>query len=182
MISKEKLLDSYIENDKGELLDAYVAAAKYHGINSYSCNTKSCCYVECYKSSKDAGFELVGCDSSGALEFTSKQLTLADFKRTKVEYVKCEIKVFHKLAEEYVNTELFYAIDDQHQLITGLETLVAAYKSDIVYRKVETEITWRDEVKELFGNSYESLRVHKMIECNNPKFIEMCHLVSNANK
>ena len=173
---KEDLLNTYIENDNGELRDLFVSTAKAMGYKSY---WEPAEYEYMEICDNGYGFKMYGLTSTVNLESTSKQLTLADFKpKTKVEYVRVELA---KLGGYNVQ-DLFFHWSESNIVnikeVTASDMLINQHKLRL---KVETEVTWKDEVKELFGDSYESLNVAKMIQCGNPKFIEMCHLASKAN-
>lgn len=65
--------------------------------------------------------------------------------RTKVEYVKVEDSIFD-LRSSLESGELYYKdIDDKFYEISGESQLVNCFDSSCVYRRIETEITERDE-------------------------------------
>jgi hypothetical protein len=107
--------------------------------------------------------------------------------RMKVDYVKLTGD-FWEVAKEYQEGKLFYKCTETC-IIDTLEQLVNLYKSDNIYRKVETEVTWQDELNSFLGRNsvlydieFQSKHVHIDTEIENDQFIEMCHLVSSMNK
>ncbi len=131
------------------------------------------------------------------------KLTLSDFQpdiKTKVEYVhiKSNDIAFWEIAKEFAESDIcnihFLSVHDDMVEVACNDILLSNYKSRNLYRKVETEITWRDELEEFLDGS---LTCHDSDspwhhvsddwvkfdgKFNNKDFIAMCHLVSNANK
>ena len=98
-------------------------------------------------------------------------------KRVEVSYVKvgapCD---FFDLKHEFRKEQLFFKNEiGKHETATTLVELVAAFDGLNLYRKVETEIDWRDELENhryVLNAPYYSMRNHP------DRFIAMCHAVA----
>jgi hypothetical protein len=113
--------------------------------------------------------------------------------RVKVEYVKVE-ESSNFIAKAMIDGEVFYS----PQGLTSFLWNGTRFESDTgrvvnvngnYYRKVETEITWRDELKDYLATPSENGEVFFKFDVFNDgghltenEFIEMCHLVSLMNK
>ena len=115
-----------------------------------------------------------------------KKITHADIgKRTKTEFVKCSfiaswaaLKTFEEGDELYLlSNEVYIKPQDIYQVVGNHDNL---------YRKVEREVTWQDEVNEFIAKSDAISLNHNLgmfqafdadsVECC--EFIRMCHLVA----
>ena len=162
MISKEKLMNGYVE-DADVIRDLFVEAAGFYDITVSTLNTGGGRFMMAYSNTKPLHF--------------SDKLTLADFKpKTKVEYVKCDRCNVIKTADL---DEVF--IDNKGKVCIR-DASVAEFLTCQLYRRVETEFTWQDDLKDLYKVIMGEDMVDFICKLKKDDFIEMCHLVSNANK
>lgn len=141
------LKNTYIENDFGELLDLYVKECNKQGIEWFEGfhgldNDDQVIFV-------DSGNELYSClkNLTGYYDCL-KQITLADIKpRTRVEYVKVEDSIFH-LKPDFEAGELYskHNKKDKYYMINTEIWLVSAMHNGNVFRKVEREIEWYEDI------------------------------------
>lgn len=115
--------------------------------------------------------------------------------RTKTEYIKLnkndkEVK-FWEVARDFAESEgiaLYFLIDDSYLPIVSNERLLAEYKDGNLYRKVEKQITWYDDVidyLESFSGDECKTFIETIMENKNTGaeghhyegFINMCRLV-----
>jgi hypothetical protein len=181
MITKEKLLNSYIENDNGELKALYIAALSSEGV--YPCGhfNENHAHLECADAC--SGVAIYGVINADYVSEGSVKLTLADFKNTKVEYEKCEFDHAWEAVKAFEcdNAEFHQKIPCGYKKIMSRECVFNRYSTGDLYRRVETEVTWLDELQrdyniEVSGNVVELKgRMDKQV------FIEMCSFVHNAN-
>lgn len=128
MISKEKLMNGYVE-DADVIRDLFVEAAGFYDITVSTLNTGGGRFMMAYSNTKPLHF--------------SDKLTLADFKpKTKVEYVKCDRCNVIKTADL---DEVF--IDNKGKVCIR-DASVAEFLICQLYRRVETEFTEQDELLE----------------------------------
>lgn len=121
-----------------------------------------------------------------------KKITLADLKpeRTKAEFVKCEFSSLSKAFEEHEKEPLHIkCVDGEFQCINDLGVLHNVNNGKDLYRKVERDVTWQDEVCEFLNEKPirgRKLSVELIAELDDiewdvisePDFIGMCHLVA----
>ena len=112
--------------------------------------------------------------------------------RVKVEYVKVRFSKLSDAFREHEESPLYICDKGQYHKANGrwIYNIVEAGEWFSLYRKVETEITWQDELKECLNSSevgigklnltmFESISSHSV---ESEEFIKMCHLVSSLNK
>ena len=120
-------------------------------------------------------------------------------KMTKAEEKKTRTKVVYERVDDYLfklrddfDKGLLYGInsDGTYWKIATSHTLAAAYKDRELYRKVEREIDWKDELESYF-DGVDYLSKSDMIksayngdesendEAWDSEFIGMCHLVAS---
>ena len=191
MISKEKLLNSYIENDNGELKMLYMDALSGHGVTTCAHFNPSRKYLECANAC--SGLAVYGVGELFSISKGSKQLTLADFKpKTKVEYFKLVgVPKLSELFEIFEADELYTKSMHCHKQVCSIEAVIKLFSNAGAYRKVETEVTWQDELISFITNCSDNSNLKYNVslidddsgmDLSEDEFIEMCHLVSNANK
>ena len=149
---KEDLVNTYIENDFGELRDLYINIALNYGVETCGgSNTDYLLNVHVI-GVKDWGFgpQLEWIDR----EFKNARLiTLSDLKPTPAKLVKVEESIFD-LKGEFERGELYFDVaavsggvflsNDEYVKVSSKESLCECYSNGNVYRQVE--IDWRDEV------------------------------------
>lgn len=160
---KEDLINTYIENDHGELRDLYLSKCEYFGFLSNSGRKPT----EMAESSAPY-FGMT--ETDGALSYSTnwsfadngcKKLTLSDLKpRTKVEY---ELIKFESTAGAYramLDGEKLYSQDGESEFLFdgknfvgididgGVYTLECHSNNEPFYRKVERPVEWWDDVVE----------------------------------
>lgn len=189
---KEGLINTYIENDFGELRDLYLAKCEEFGI----------CADDIDKNSGTIGV-LDRCDISmwhNLMERTidkCRKLTLSDLKsRTRTEYEKVTESIFD-LRDEFERGELYFTangdIDNMRVIETELH-LVQLLKSHMeftnrgyVYRSTEKQVDWREEVhawqhtKKVGIYTPLDFVVSDLIESHPDKFLELCRVALRAN-
>lgn len=130
---------------------------------------------------------------------SSRKITLSDFKpkpRTKTEYVKVNPNAdggsYWECARDYACGEVgsfFHAYSEASgkRLVQDNDQLLQHYKTKSLYRKVETEITWKDalcdyvdECKELTIDSSLSFAACINGAAWDNEFLEMCRVVVSA--
>ena len=115
--------------------------------------------------------------------------------RMKVEYVKvdknAEGGAFWECAKYFVDNNLFYRnhSGEGYPIVSNCHELLQKYEASNLYRKVETEITWQNELDTFLGKNSAlysiecpSKHIHLDVEITPERFVEMCRLVSSMNK
>ncbi|AUR99175.1 hypothetical protein NVP1263B_15 [Vibrio phage 1.263.B._10N.286.51.B1] len=189
---KEDLINTYIENDFGELRDLYIKIALNYGVETCGgSNTDYLLNVHVI-GVKDWGFgpQLEWIDR----EFKNARLiTLSDLKPTPAKFVKVEESIFD-LKEEFECGELYLAVGGmsegvffsnyKYAKINSKELLCACYSENNVYRQVE--IDWRDEVKEVYDAvelpTGEQGSLYMGEDWDEQEFIKFCHLVASLTE
>lgn len=177
---KEDLIDTYIENDFGELRDLYIKIALEHNVKV--CGGGGCDYL---LSKNSIGVRDWGSGSqfewnNGDFE-NAKLITLPDLKPTPTKFVKVEESIFD-LKGEFERGELYSSNCEGHytQLKCEKKFYLAAHQ-DSVYRQVDVD--WRDEVAEFTGLGKD---FYTWVDCiddmYNFDFVEMCHLVASLTE
>lgn len=184
---KEDLINTYIENDHGELRDLYLAKCKEFGI----------CADDIDKNSGTIGV-LDRCDISmwhNLMERTiekCKKLTLSDLKpRTRTEYEKVSYDSAWKAAKDHEERKLeLWRKSDLSEVIKGNNwkaiqspSEAALYHFDL-YLKVEKEIDWRDESHGYLANKtgfHWSAPIAEVINDESDCFLELCRVALRAN-
>lgn len=134
---KEDLQNTYVKNDNGELANCYISASKRFGFSQLIVNKESASYFVC-------GDETIGGRTTSDCFDNLKQLKLSDFKPqkpTRTEYVKVTESIFD-LKEEFEKGRLFH----NECVIRSATALAECYTKDNIYRRIEKEVDWRDEV------------------------------------
>ena len=163
--SREDLINTYIENDHGELRDLYLSECeRFNLIINSACHTTD---SEVIFTKLDKG-KFGNVDHSGPdIEYLlvnygeMKKLTLSDLKpRTKVEY---ELIKFESTAGAYramLDGEKLYSQDGESEFLFdgknfvgididgGVYTLECHSNNEPFYRKVERPVEWWDDVVE----------------------------------
>lgn len=152
---KEDLINTYIENDYGELRDLYIEAMNIFGIRG-SVNGRFDYLLEGER-------KYIACMTefcrNGQSEWSSnycdvralKKLTISDLKpRTRTEYEKVTESIFD-LRDEFERGELYFKYSQGIEVIKTEQMLLAQIERDGVHRKVEKEI---DERQEFIDNAY----------------------------
>jgi hypothetical protein len=190
MISKEKLLNTYIDDGCGELIELYAKACAHYEMEGEHFSKS---WVE-YHGVSDRGVMGSASGCSFYKKHGRKQLILADFKpKVKVEYVSVNKELdggkFWECARDFAEGDCeFFTDGDSALKIHTYNTLLANYRSGMLYRKVETELTWQDEL-------IEHLRRNRIgLDCaicdgefdnfslptlSNKQLIGICHLVAS---
>lgn len=109
-----------------------------------------------------------------------KQLTISDFKPTRTEYVKVTDSIFD-LKADFEKGEL-YEKDSGYCKLISESDFAFAYRENAIYRKVEREITWQDELERLYPVNAINGHVSFKQLITDEQFIEMCHKVYHLTK
>lgn len=186
---KEDLLNTYIENDQGELRELYIKAGQRLNVNVWSNDTLKREFISCsYPEVETHSSTIFLLGGHRPYHSNSKQLTLSDFKpklKTKVEYVKCE-ESLNDIAKAMIDGELFYSEDGDVTYNWHDGSFDDQYGDTFIvvgefHRKVETEVTWQDEISDDRTHVYiydldKQVAIDRM---PNDMFIAMCHLVAS---
>ena len=120
--------------------------------------------------------------------------------RTKTEFVKVDKNAeggkYWECARDFAEGGCeFFADGNKYLPVTNNDCLLANYKAGLLYRKVENEATWQDEVKEYLSNCKDLTECVKLVVftskpdggfCEDTgewirlqgEFIGLCHLVA----
>jgi hypothetical protein len=147
------LKNTYIVNDSMEKFNAYIKMGLSQGVKSIKdskceyLKNKSIILIKRWSNDGDYQFEHSVTESVAY----GKQITLADLKpkRTKVEYVKVESSEAVHWFAEFEGDLYQYPSEDAKAITLQQYIDDLASGEDQLYRKVETELTWKDEAKEL---------------------------------
>lgn len=181
---KEDLINTYIENDRGELRDLYISALGRFGVDTCESDEHFLIYEpDDYPHMDTAG--------SGWYNYTnSRRLTLSDLKpRTRTEYVKVTESIFG-LRDEFERGELYHKFEHarEHSKVKNTESLSQALNNGCCYRKVEKEIDWREDVSNFVDDKYSYITIHENGEVDallaspsNINFLELCRVALRAN-
>jgi hypothetical protein len=136
-------------------------------------------------------FELHSIDSDGVAVF--RQVYQAPVRpRTKTTYEKVEFKSDKEKALEFASSEFYYVSEihpnQTYSKVTTLDALVSCGSN--LYRKVEREVTWKDELNDFLEECRwleDTSEIHEVIpkpdtengEQFDNEFIKMCHLVAS---
>ena len=184
---KEDLMNTYIENDFGELRDLYTKKAIDLGL---SINVASIVTSSRFIFTKINPEKYGNVDHASRLDYLvstygpMKEVTLSDLKPKPTKFVKVEEAIFD-LKGEFERGELYCknlcASDDYTRLSTEV-ALFGCASADNIYRKVE--IDWRDEVKKLDSHAifYDDGDLYSVIDSNSNDFISMCHEVASLTE
>ncbi|AUR97637.1 hypothetical protein NVP1243O_14 [Vibrio phage 1.243.O._10N.261.54.B5] len=146
---KEDLMNTYIENDFGDLRKTYIGKAIELGYNHQGNRERGLDWYDlpyiAINDSWDDAYVGQTADVTRGIRFSeSKILTLSDLKPTPTKFVKVEESILD-LKGEFERGELYSSDCEGHytQLKCEKKLYLAAHL-DSVYRQVE--IDWRDEV------------------------------------
>lgn len=147
---KEDLINTYIENDHGELRDLYLSKCVEFKIGWVSGK-------EPFEGEYGITFDVIGVNSQGDLckvhdkrYLMDKKLTLSDLKpRTRTEYEKVTESIFD-LRDEFERGEL-YGDDNGVTKIETLAHLGACCQAGNAFKKVEKEIDERQDFIDRFN-------------------------------
>ena len=182
------LKNTYIEDKEGELKYLWISECIKQGItdkyNQRNESNSDWIYLEVYDN------VICGSDTP---ESESREITLADLKpdrpkRVKVSYEKVnqnkEDGLFWHCARDLSEGNCQFYTNGIHELqVTDTNVLLANYKAGLLYRKVESEITWQREMQEFVNKSKELEWTDDLsltgsgVEWDN-EFITMCHFVA----
>ncbi|CAH9011614.1 hypothetical protein VPHF27_0014 [Vibrio phage F27] len=187
---KEDLMNTYIENDFGELRKTYIDKAIELGYNHQGNRERGLDWYDlpyiAINDSWDDAYVGQTSDAKKGIRFSeSKMLTLSDLKPTPTKFVKVKESIFD-LKGEFEHGELYqkpeFARD--YSLVSNVQALASALDGGFCYRQVEVD--WRDEVKKEYdavelpvgarGNLY-------MGESwDEQEFVKFCHLVASLTE
>lgn len=181
MINKSKLINGFIKNDEGELRELFFNACDEYLID----------FEENIESSQAKYIQIVDFEwlYTNSTE-DSVELTIDDFKakpKTKVEYVKCEFKHAWEALKEYQEDgNLFLSAGAVGVYIPPNDIYQVVGNHPNLYRRIETEITWQDELEEFMSKCvhFDGANAIQDFYNGQPKikvldneFLSMCHLV-----
>lgn len=181
---KEELLNTYIINDKSSLRDAYLGKLKEFGFEWYfQSKTPKQHHLDAFEILVNEDNKIDWNDKVSDGMKSRKQLTLSDFKPTRAEYVKVTDSIFD-LKAEFDAGELYHEIIGSSELavIDDEPGLIYELQHGNVYRKVEHEITWQDELERLYPVNAINDHVSFKRLITDEQFIEMCHKVYHLTK
>ena len=182
-------MNTYIENDFGELRKTYIDKAIELGYNHQGNRERGLDWYDlpyiAINDSWDDAYVGQTADVTRGIRFSeSKILTLSDLKPTPTKFVKVEEPIFD-LKAEFENGEL-YSSDCEGcytQLKCKKKLYLAGYQ-DSIYRQVE--IDWRDEVKEVYDAVElpvgEQGSLYMGEDWDEKEFIKFCHLVASLTE
>ena len=147
------LKNSYIVNDNGPLLKAWLKEASKQGLNPRKRDTAWLNEAFVFMHTVDGILGADTCDNHQRIA-DKEELALKDFmpKKTKTEYVKVDMSP-KDIARAMLDGEVFYNKDGEHSYKWSGIGFVntrghAIYIQSAFYRKVETEIQWYDDITE----------------------------------
>lgn len=188
---KEDLINTYIENDHGELRDLYIKKAIEFGFSHQGYRDRN---LDWYNLGFIGICEGWGNDRLGQSmvenekinDYECKKLTLSDLKpRTRTEYEKVTESIFD-LRDEFERGELYCKFEHarEYTQITNAQTLSQALHRGYCYRLVEKEIDWRDESHGYLANKtgfHWSTPIAEVINDESDCFLELCRVTLRAN-
>ena len=144
---KEDLMNTYIRNDNGELLELYIASCLEFGFHL------SPAFNDSKLLDDEFMFIATGIDGDSVWAVNNRydamtsQITISDLKpRTKTEFVKVEYSHAWEIVKLYEDgVELFKTDSDELQIERINSIALRAQARYPFYRKVETEIDERQE-------------------------------------
>ena len=184
---KEDLMNTYIRNDNGELLELYIASCLKFGFHLSPAFNGSELLDDEFM------FIATGIDGDSVWAVNNRydamtsQITISDLKPKQckpTKFVKVEESILD-LKGEFERGELYSSDCEGHytQLKCEKKLYLAAHQ-DSVYRKVE--IDWRDEVKEVYDAvelpSGEQGSLYMGEDWDEQEFIKFCHLVASLTE
>ena len=158
---KEDFYKYYVEVNDREVFNKYCELAEQFGITFYNGNTA--------KSSADSGYSYISshisnqphnlfwCDKARLEGIYGKvKLTMTDLKpRTKVVYEQVEFNYAWELVKQFeLHNDIFYKSSStptyERMSIENIQNMLRNEYPVSLYRKVEKEIDWREEVSDYF--------------------------------
>ena len=198
---KEDLINTYIENDHGELRDLYIKKAielgfSHQGYRDRDLNWYNLDFIGICEGWDNDMLGQTMSEGEKIDDYECKKLTLSDLKpRTRTEYEKVTESIFD-LRDEFGRGELYfdrdrctggiYVSSDQYQKIRDMNDFSQAALNNI-YRKVEKEIDWRDDIcewqhtKKIGIYTPLDFTVAHLISAHPDKFLELCRVALRAN-
>lgn len=181
---KEDLMNTYIVNDKGALRDAYLAICgkfNLHNLESekFKAEFYADSYIVCNSYSLPTSEWLLQSHASADDSILSR-VVMSDLKPTRTEYVKVTDSIFD-LKADFEKGEL-YEKDSGYCKLISESDFAFAYRENAIYRKVEREITWQDELERLYPVNAINGHVSFKQLITYEQFIEMCHKVYHLTK
>ena len=141
------LENSYIRNDRGPLLRAWLDEANKQGFNQDKRD-------QAWFGGEFVFISITGADTSDRPQYTAgkTELTLKDFKpkQFKTEYVKADMSSA-EIAKAMIDGEIFYSANGKYSYSWNGIRFVNHLGTDIgivgkFWRKVETEIQWYENI------------------------------------
>lgn len=174
---KADLMNTHVDNVDGELKKAFIESCNKHGVTlAMNIPCDSAKYLEAFS----YGMCYTNIPENG------RKLTIEDFKKTKVEYVQCIDTIFN-LRKDFEDGDLYTKIH-KHDFdcmikITCSHVLSCNLYDEVAYRRVETEVTWLDELADKYPVHIQGDIIELTVtEFHKDTFAEMCSFVHNANK
>jgi hypothetical protein len=171
------LKNTYIENDFGELRDLYITSRNAGTLSFYKTTPLYSGNFIWSGDDDHLGFA----SEKFCIEQGCRKVTLADLKpRTKVRYVLVGDESIFSLKEDFEKGNLYDG--PIHTKVTREAHLISSWNNGILYRRVEKELTWWDELKVnyAFKRNDSGLIVMKDESAfTDVNFISMCHLVAS---
>lgn len=189
MITKEKLQNGYILNDKGILLQKFVDAAEFHGFDTDWMDGKIGELISEYifideKDTVDGG-------SSVHLHPLQKELTLEDFNEapeddtgsvSKWKYTPIEIESIFDWKDALESGNLYHEDGDDVGKIGSEWKLINILVEDKCQVYLREEIKWQDEVRQYVleeGITYScngAKHIKALADYTDEQFLEMCRI------
>lgn len=181
---KEDLINTYIENDFGELRDLYIKKAIELGVKTCERGRFEYLLDKVTIGVRDWGY-------GAQLEWNNrcfgdaKYLTLSDLKPpTKVVYEKVNFSSVGECVQSVHDNygEYFFLNNGtgEYQLAEYQDS-AWYWKEDNIYIKVEKEIDWREEVHNKLQSDYHwSTPIAEIINDESDCFLELCRVALRA--
>ncbi|ALM62202.1 hypothetical protein AXI64_gp210 [Vibrio phage qdvp001] len=169
MISKEKLLNGYIENDKGELRKLWVAASIHHGFNVTWVDK-----VECFCDLNDAlsnsycflNDGRVSSSCSSAFVLGKNKLTIEDFVEHKTPNETTKEALMEVKNCTFTSSDIFQqmlTLAEQHNMFIQFDGMDEC-SSTIVVTKQGSDTEYVIETQEQFNQLVESFKLLEKFE------------------
>jgi hypothetical protein len=94
--------------------------------------------------------------------------------RVKVEYVEVRDFSFDLKADFDEGTLYIDEMADEYTQLKDESEVAFNFMNGVLYKKVESEMTWQDEVVSLLGSAYGTASLSHLVEQDADLFIEMC--------
>lgn len=192
---KEDLMNTYIRNDNGELLELYIASCLEFGFHL------SPAFNDSKLLDDEFMFIATGIDGDSVWAVNNRydamtsQLTISDLKvkqpkPSPTKFVKVEESIFD-LEDEFERGELYEKGSNYTKLISESD-FAFAYRENAIYRQVE--IDWRDEldsyldsISSLDSNFDEKVTLEFSgskfaYNLSDDEFVAACHLVASLTE